>query len=315
MPVFLILVNEVLLTFFSLTPPLNPASSQLLAPPLSLPQSEGRSKKRKIEGSGPAPFNAPYTAPRKGSSSAKDDRSLAGLLALLQVVNEIEDDPKSKPILWPANSKSNHNHNLAPTPSPNPAPNHGPSSSPSLGICAEAGNGNGAIAVTDPAAGTGEQRGTHCGNKCCVQVRTEHSNGDGWARRKMGGTYVWLCESCALAYSQKQYCEHCKQIYIDTSQKNAVVDGLAWIQCDTCNRWAHIECESKAGRTDIEVLLHDPSFVYSCIDCSKTSTFGKKNGRKRSGLGCGYRRQSTCVAQRHRKTRVVEEATGDAKAS
>jgi len=75
-------------------------------------------------------------------------------------------------------------------------------------------------------------RGT-CGNKLCKE-RTGK-----WLRRKINGTYTWLCEKCANAYTRKQYCKHCKQIYKNT--KESIRHN-----CIQCNKPpGHIDSEEK----------------------------------------------------------------------
>ena len=65
-----------------------------------------------------------------------------------------------------------------------------------------------------------------CENRFCPTPRDQMS---GWSRKKINGVYIWLCHNCSKAYNSKQYCEYCKQIYTDTSDTNAIVDGLDWI--------------------------------------------------------------------------------------
>jgi len=119
-----------------------------------------------------------------------------------------------------------------------------------------------------------------CKNKFCTSVR-ERATHD-WSRRKINGEYVWLCERCSQAYNKKQYCEYCKQIYLDTSDKNAIVDGLDWMQCESCKRWTHVMCEKTGGCKDIDAYLLDPLFVYHCADCKKANPFGRKCLKKKT---------------------------------
>jgi hypothetical protein len=116
-----------------------------------------------------------------------------------------------------------------------------------------------------------------CGNKLC----TENYNAEEWIRKRIGDSLLLYCRPCSEAITLKQYCDYCKQIYRDTAHKNAIVDGEDWILCEECKRWTHIQCEAKNGREDIELLILDPKFTYSCKDCSsKASLKGKSKGKR-----------------------------------
>jgi hypothetical protein len=126
-----------------------------------------------------------------------------------------------------------------------------------------------------------------CSNGLCSITKPENGNANGWVKKKIRDQLMWLCPQCTLAFSQKQYCQYCKQIYRDTSPTNAIVDGLDWIQCEDCRRWTHIQCEAKNSKADIEMLIHDPKFNYYCAACSKrniqkTDPPKKKIARKKS---------------------------------
>lgn len=127
-----------------------------------------------------------------------------------------------------------------------------------------------------------------CGNKYCSATKSKGVTEEGWSRRKFGGTYIWLCKRCTGAYQLKQYCVFCKQIYTDKSDKNAIVDGLDWIQCNTCNRWTHIKCEASKGSKDIEAMILDPFFVYNCGDCSAINPYRKKTTKRKNGHWYSY---------------------------
>ncbi len=119
-----------------------------------------------------------------------------------------------------------------------------------------------------------------CGNKFCTKF--QESPAGEWSRRKIAGSYLWLCGHCSKAYVKKQYCEYCKQIYTDTSDKGAVVDGLDWIQCESCKRWTHVHCEEEHGtKKDLDTLLLDPLFVFHCAECEKANPFGKRGAKKK----------------------------------
>ena len=50
---------------------------------------------------------------------------------------------------------------------------------------------------------------------------------------------ISLCRACAKAYDRKQFCKYCKQIY-SLKNKNLILDGLLWIECDSCKKWVYI---------------------------------------------------------------------------
>ena len=121
-----------------------------------------------------------------------------------------------------------------------------------------------------------EQR---CANKYCSEIKSTMD--ERWTRRKYKGKISLFCQKCTQAFKQKQYCEFCKQIYLDKSANNAIVDGEDWIQCETCKRWAHIKCEANEGNSDIGVLILDPLFHYYCKECKKANISVRKNIKKR----------------------------------
>jgi len=120
---------------------------------------------------------------------------------------------------------------------------------------------------------------TQCGNILCGRVRTNDVEEIGWTKKKINGAYKYLCKVCTGAYSNKQFCYYCKQIYLDQAQNNAIVDGQEWIACENCNRWNHLKCESQNGCKDIQVLLLDENFKYFCAECSRRkSSIHSSNG-------------------------------------
>ena len=120
-----------------------------------------------------------------------------------------------------------------------------------------------------------------CGNKLCTNTRQKGASEDGWSKRKIAENYSWLCERCSTAFVNKQYCEYCKQLYLEKADKGAVVDGLDWIGCESCNRWNHVECEAKNGNSDIKELMQNPSYPYYCAECEKVSSLSKKKRKSK----------------------------------
>lgn len=117
-----------------------------------------------------------------------------------------------------------------------------------------------------------------CANKYCQRLKPKNAKTHGWERRSILGHKEWLCEKCNLAYSSKQFCEFCLQIYLENTAEFSDLDGKQWAQCEglgRCDRWAHIECLAKTyGKTEREIAAK--SFKYTCSTC-KTQT----NKRKR----------------------------------
>jgi hypothetical protein len=118
-----------------------------------------------------------------------------------------------------------------------------------------------------------EKKSQKCSNKFCDQ--------QGTTRRKVNEKIVFFCHSCLEAFHKKQYCEICKQIYTDTSCENASGDGEDWLQCNTCQRWSHVKCQTKQENADFPTQILDPSFFFHCNSCRKSTQIHKKNTKKR----------------------------------
>lgn len=56
-----------------------------------------------------------------------------------------------------------------------------------------------------------------------------------------------------MAYDKGQYCDFCMQIYVDTGV-NAEIDGKEWIDCDSCKKWIHTQCEIENGNEQLAKL-------------------------------------------------------------
>lgn len=102
-----------------------------------------------------------------------------------------------------------------------------------------------------------------CGNTFCKAVQ---KSSKGWTKANLNSIEVYLCKKCSIAFSQNQYCEFCKQVYLDKSHQGAIVDGKNWIQCENCRRWNHTDCEKNNGNSKIE---ENSDFVYFCRNCRK----------------------------------------------
>lgn len=67
--------------------------------------------------------------------------------------------------------------------------------------------------IKDPVT---KRRLRRCANRYCGHESYGNSEGQ-WSRRKFGkGKFFWLCQPCAAAYKNNQFCDFCKQIYVDT---------------------------------------------------------------------------------------------------
>ena len=99
-----------------------------------------------------------------------------------------------------------------------------------------------------------------CWNKLCAKTRTDQVK---WSHKKIHGNYVWLCDKCSDAYSKNNYCKYCKEIYGNLNKRNSY-----WIQCKSCKRWTHKNCEEKFGKQkNIKALLLNSSFTFYCDEC------------------------------------------------
>ena len=93
-----------------------------------------------------------------------------------------------------------------------------------------------------------------CENSICpkqyVEIGNEPKNF--WTRRQLhGNKYSWLCDVCSHAFKNKQFCDYCKQIYFDENEYLAN-DGKDWVECESCNKWNHIDCEvERSGNPEL----------------------------------------------------------------
>lgn len=115
-----------------------------------------------------------------------------------------------------------------------------------------------------------------CANKYCNKTRPRDAKTQGWNKRSVFGRKEWFCARCSVAYNAKQFCESCHQIYLERTFETTALDGKEWAQCESCERWAHVEClERVFGKTREEVVTDD--FNYFCCSCR-----GKNSSRKRA---------------------------------
>eukprot|EP00826_Nyctotherus_ovalis_P030216 TRINITY_DN2403_c0_g1_i1.p2 TRINITY_DN2403_c0_g1~~TRINITY_DN2403_c0_g1_i1.p2 ORF type:complete len:158 (+),score=33.04 TRINITY_DN2403_c0_g1_i1:566-1039(+) len=120
---------------------------------------------------------------------------------------------------------------------------------------------------------------SRCANRYCQKLKPKNAKRHGWERRSIFGRKEWLCDACSAAYTAKQCCEFCLQIYIENTAEFSDLDGKQWAQCEAqgkCGRWTHTECLAKAyKKTEAEVAAK--SFKYICGNC-------KLKGKKKKPL-------------------------------
>jgi hypothetical protein len=98
--------------------------------------------------------------------------------------------------------------------------------------------------------------------------------------RDIRGLKEWLCDSCVQAYDRNQFCEFCRQIYLDSVNEAAALDGEEWAQCEAsedCRRWVHVRCLAAKLNKTREMIMAE-SFKYKC--CTYNVKFTGK--RKKS---------------------------------
>lgn len=111
-------------------------------------------------------------------------------------------------------------------------------------------------------AATSEKR---CSNECCGRTSSLR-----WIKCKYKNKQQWLCHLCASYLHLDHCCPFCDQIYKQGDVD--MFDGKAWLECSTCLRWVHAECEEKNGLKNANLLYRlgktskKPTW-YLCPDC------------------------------------------------
>lgn len=108
----------------------------------------------------------------------------------------------------------------------------------------------------------------------------------------------WYCLKCLDAHDDSLFCYYCGQIYFN-DEEDLEDDGKAWICCDDCHKWIHLDCDIVKGKnTELQKHFKDDHFYYKCPECKipggkkkrdikaqqkqgKTKPRVEKNGNKR----------------------------------
>ena len=101
-----------------------------------------------------------------------------------------------------------------------------------------------------------------CMNEICFRVHFVQEP-NYWTKKKLNkNNYVWLCKVCTEAFNNNQFCDYCRLIYYDKD----FADGKTWIECDTCEKWNHYDCE--VAKNDNQAQLDNEDLPYFCQKCS-----------------------------------------------
>lgn len=131
-----------------------------------------------------------------------------------------------------------------------------------------------------------------CENKLCTVSESKKGTYKQWQWHKVkthaNKKGLLLCNLCYKAYKNKQYCGYCGLIY---KENYSSTDCRQWIQCGMCSIWNHVDCESsKHFYKNIENLVNDPSWEYTCSNCRESKEF--KDKKKKSS-------NNVCVAAKN----------------
>lgn len=121
-----------------------------------------------------------------------------------------------------------------------------------------------------------------CGNKVCpvVITRKNHVYQASLGNFKM--KTINVCQQCYQAWKNGQYCYYCGVIYREYKGTKGFNQHKAWIGCDFCTNWEHVQCEETKGnfyRNLSQLIKKDKHFKYKCPVCRKKSA--KINGSRR----------------------------------
>ncbi|CAD8056818.1 unnamed protein product [Paramecium primaurelia] len=106
-----------------------------------------------------------------------------------------------------------------------------------------------------------KQQEDDCMNQYCRNEQTQV-----WPA-KFSNQTLYFCQECLNLYNEKKCCYFCAQVYSEDNQN--FLDGQKWIGCDQdgCEKWTHLQCESKNGISQIDILVEDTKYKYICPWC------------------------------------------------
>lgn len=83
-----------------------------------------------------------------------------------------------------------------------------------------------------------------CSNKYCSMSKKPTDKFKS-ATSKLSGNEIIFCNTCYQWYMSSQYCDYCEQVYDTKDTQNQ--DNKDWVECETCKKWNHVDCEVKNG--------------------------------------------------------------------
>jgi len=105
-----------------------------------------------------------------------------------------------------------------------------------------------------------QQRCENCGITDTPQWRK------GWFSTILNRSVV-LCNACGLKYNKNQFCPYCMYVYYKEEDKKS---KNAWLICEACQRWVHVECEQQYGGQE-QVQQWSQFHSYLCPGCRDLS--------------------------------------------
>lgn len=72
-----------------------------------------------------------------------------------------------------------------------------------------------------------------------------------------------MCGLCSKRMIYREYCAICSYLWVDDL-------SIPMVECSTCKRWIHLECDPSAAQVDESILTRD-TVLYNCPECIKRS--------------------------------------------